>query len=453
MRKFATLLVACSLACTAYAAAEPARTHEFMLDNGLKLIVKEDHRAPVAVVQIWYKIGSSAEYDGITGVSHALEHMMFQGTDKIPAGKFSETVAAHGGNENAFTSTDFTAYFQTWSADNVELSFELEADRMRNLVLHEAEFEKEIRVVMEERRMRTDDNPRALLGEAARAVAYQTSPYRQPVIGWAADLEQMQIDDLKSWYERWYAPDNATLVVVGDVDPVQIKALADKHFGPIKPERIAPPRLRPEVPQHGTKSIIMKSEKARVPQLYMAYKAPVLNDALTADSDIPEWEIYALDVLSETLDGSESARLPRKLVRENAIAADVGVNYSSASRLSTLFSFSAAPSGGHTLEDLEAAILEEIATLQREPPSAAELNRIKTKVVADSVYERDSMFYQGMIIGTLESVGLDWRLNDEYADRIKAVTPQQVSEVAQKYLVPERLTIAKLVPVTTGENE
>jgi len=179
----------------------------------------------------------------------------------------------------------------------------------------------------------------------------------------------------------------------------------------------------------------------------------VLNDALAAESDIPEWEIYALDVLSETLDGSESARLPRKLVRENAIAADVGVSYSSASRLSTLFSFSAAPSGGHTLEDLEAAILEEIATLQREPPSAAELNRIKTKVVADSVYERDSMFYQGMIIGTLESVGLDWRLNDQYADRIKAVTPQQVSEVAQKYLVPERLTIAKLVPVTTGENE
>jgi len=449
LRHFALMLAACCGLFTGPVSAA-ARTHEFMLDNGLKVIVQEDHRAPVAVVQIWYKIGASAEYDGITGVSHALEHMMFQGTTNIPAGEFSEIVAAHGGNENAFTSTDYTAYFQTWSADNVELSFELEADRMRNLLLHESEFEKEIRVVLEERRMRTDDNPRALLGEAARAVAYQTSPYRQPVIGWAADLQGMQIEDLKTWYERWYAPDNATLVVVGDVDPEQIVTLAKKHFGPIARQNIPPPRMRPEVAQQGTKSLTMTSEKARVPQLYMAYKSPVLNDALAPDGDVEEWEIYALDVLSETLDGNASARLPRKLVRESAVAAEVGVHYSSASRLSTLFSFSAAPSGDHTLEELEEAIRAEIATLQTEPPSVAELDRIKTKVVADSVYERDSMFYQGMIIGTLESVGLDWRLNDEYANKIKAVTPEQVRTVAAKYLVPERLTIAKLLPATKG---
>ncbi|MFT4565027.1 MAG: zinc protease, partial [Gammaproteobacteria bacterium] len=244
-------------------------THEYMLDNGLKLIVQEDHRAPVAVVQVWYKIGSSSEYDGITGISHALEHMMFKGTEKVPSGTFSEIVAAKGGNENAFTSTDYTAYFQTWAAENVGLSFELEADRMGNLLLSETEFKNEIKVVLEERRLRTDDNPQALLGESAHAVAFQTSPYRQPVIGWAADLQAMEVDDLKSWYRRWYAPDNATVVVVGDVDPSAVNALAQKHFGPLKRQGVKQMRARPEVEQQGKKTLTVTSNKARVPYLYM----------------------------------------------------------------------------------------------------------------------------------------------------------------------------------------
>jgi len=420
-------------------------THEFALDNGLKLIVQEDHRAPVAVVQIWYKVGSSSEYDGITGVSHALEHMMFKGTEKIQPGKFSEIVSAKGGSENAFTSSDYTAYFQTWAAENVGLSFELEADRMRNLLLSEAEFKNEIRVVLEERRLRTDDNPQALLGETARAVAFQTSPYRQPVIGWAADLQGMEVADLKTWYERWYAPDNATIVVVGDVDPLAMHALAIKHFGALARQNVKPMRARPEVPQQGTKSVTVKSDKTHVPHLYMGYKTPVLN-SVAANSDVEEWEIYALDVLSETLDGGPSARLPRRLVRESRIAANVSVNYSSASRLASLFSFSAVPAGEHSLEELSQAIVEEITQLQKEPPSVAELERIKTQVVADRIYERDSMFYQGLIIGTLESVGLGWQLSDEYVEKIRGVTPEQVRKVAAKYLVPERLTIAKLLP-------
>lgn len=441
-----TLLAACFLS-SGIQAGQRDLTHEFLLENGLKLVVHEDHRAPVAVIQIWYKVGSSYEHDGITGVSHALEHMMFKGTANIGPGKFSEIVAAHGGNENAFTSTDYTAYFQTWSADNVELSFELEADRMRNLLLAESEFKNEIKVVLEERRLRTDDKPQALLGETARAVAFQTSPYRQPVVGWAADVQGMQVADLRAWYARWYAPDNATLVVVGDVNPAQVYTLAKKHFGRIPRQDVASPRARPEVVQQGTKTVTLRSDKTRVPQLYMGYKTPVLNDALAADSAIEEWEIYALDVLSETLTGGPSARLPRRLVRESSIAADVSTDYSSASRLGSLFTFSAAPSADHTLEDLERAILKEIGKLQQQPPTVAELERIKTQVVADRIYERDSMFYQGLIIGTLESVGLDWRLNDDYVDNIKAVTPDQVRAVAAKYLVPERLTIAKLLPV------
>ncbi len=445
MRQFASLLVICLLFPFNQAGAAD-RTHEYKLDNGLKLIVAEDHRAPVAVVQVWYRVGSSFEYDGITGVSHALEHMMFKGTEKIPSGKFSEIVSAQGGEENAFTSTDYTAYFQTWSADNVGLSFKLEADRMRNLVLSEAEFKNEIRVVLEERRLRTDDNPRALLGETARSIAYQTSPYRQPVIGWAADLQGMEIDDLRTWYSRWYAPNNATVVVVGDVVPGQVFALAKKHFGPLSSQSPKAPKNRPEVEQQGTKTVTVTSNKTRVPQLYMGYKVPVLNNALAQNSQYKEWEIYALDVLSGTLDGGPSARLPRELVREAKIAASVGADYSGASRLASLFSFSAAPSAEHTLEELKTAIIAQIERLKKEPPTVAELERIKTQVVADRIFQRDSMFYQGLIIGTLDSVGLDWRLNDKYVEKISAVTPEQVQAVAVKYLVPERLTIAKLLP-------
>jgi zinc protease len=428
--------------------ASASRSHEYSLDNGLKLIVQEDHRAPVAVIQIWYSVGSSYEYDGTTGVSHALEHMMFKGTSSMKPGEFSEIVASHGGRENAFTSSDYTAYFQQWAADNVELSFELEAERMQNLLLDETEFKKEIRVVLEERRLRTDDDPKALAAEALRSVAYQTSTYRQPVIGWASDIQNMELDDLADWYRRWYSPNHATVVVVGDVEPEKVYELAKKHFGPI-PVRDAPPtKPRPEVPQYGTKRIEFRSNKARVPFLIMGYKAPVLLDTIAADADVAGWEIYALDVLAETLDGSESARLPRKLVRGDEIASQVSASYSSTARMETLFSFRATPRPGTDLPVLEKAIIDEIAALVETPPTAAELERIKTQVVAANIYERDSMFFQGMIIGTLESVGLDWRLKDEYVENISAVTPAQVQQVAEKYLTRDRLSVAYLYPGT-----
>lgn len=421
-------------------------TSEYVLDNGLKLIVKTDNRAPVAVVQVWYKVGASYEYDGITGVSHALEHMMFKGTKALGPGKFSELVAAKGGEENAFTSADYTAYFQTWAAENVPLSLEIEADRMRNLLLLEEEFSKEIRVVMEERRLRTDDNPRALLWEASNATAYQTSPYRQPVIGWAADLQNMTIEDLGVWYRRWYAPNNAVVVVVGDVKPEQVYAAAKKHFGPLKRQDFAPPKNRPETGQRGQKSVTLESTKTRVPYIMMSYKAPSLVDTQGAEAAVPAWEVYALDVLASTLDGGGSARLPRELVRNQQIATQVGANYNSGTRLSTLFSISASPSPAHTLEDLESALRKQITDLQDVAPSEEELSRIKTQVVADTIYERDSMFYQGLIIGSLESVGLDWRVYEDYVKNIQAVTPEQVQAVAKKYLTDDTLTVAKLIP-------
>ncbi|MBI5616351.1 MAG: insulinase family protein [Gammaproteobacteria bacterium] len=433
----------------AAAAAEPAQ--EFTLPNGLKLIVQEDHRAPVAVVQVWYKIGSSYEHDGTTGLSHALEHMMFKGTKHHPPGAFSRIVAARGGKENAFTTTDYTAYFEQWAASNVELSFDLEADRMRNLTFDEQDFAKEMKVIMEERHMRTDDNPQALASEVVDAVAFLTSPYRHPVIGWQSDLESMRLEDLRAWYARWYAPNNAIVVVVGDVEPAKVHALAQKHFGPLAKQLIPPTKPRTEPEQRGMKRLTFKSESATLPYLMMAYKAPVLVEALAKRTNAEPWEIYALDVLSETLDGDQSSRLTRNLVRGRQIAAQVESSYAPASRLESLFSFAAVPTPGHTLEELEKAIGAEIAALQSAPPTPEELARIKTRVVADEVFQQDSVFYQAMVIGSLEAVGLDWRIKDDYVERIKAVTPEQVQAVARKYLTEDRLTVAHLLPVAKGD--
>ena len=420
------------------------RTHEYMLDNGLKLVVQEDHRAPVAVVQVWYRVGSAYEYDGITGVSHALEHMMFKGTRDLAPGEFSAIVAARGGRENAFTSSDYTAYFQQWAASNIELSFKLEADRMQNLVIKDEEFAKEINVVLEERRLRTDDNPQALAIEAARASAYQTSPYRYPVIGWEADIKGMTGQDLRDWYQRWYGPDNAIVVVVGDVKPDEVHELAKTYFGPLPGRNIAPPKNRPEVPQAGPKRMSFSSSKARIPYLVIGFKTPTLPQL--EDGQVEEWELYALDVLSETLAGDKSARLQRNLMRGREIASSVGAGYSSASLLTTLFYFHGVPREGNSLDTLEQAILDEVQNLKATPPTEAELNRIKTQVIADSVYEFDSMQHQAIIIGSLEAIGLDWRLRDTYVDKISAVTAEQVQAVAKKYLVAERMTVTHLLP-------
>ncbi|MEE2983162.1 MAG: pitrilysin family protein [Pseudomonadota bacterium] len=298
---------------------------------------------------------------------------------------------------------------------------------------------------MEERRLRTDDNPQALAVEASRAVAFQTSPYRYPVIGWEADIKNMSADDLRRWYDRWYGPNNAVVVVVGDVVPNEVHALAKKHFGPLAARDIPPPRSRPEVPQHGTKRMIFRSAKAKVPYLIMGFKAPVLVQAISS-ATVGEWEIYALDVLAETLDGDASARFQRNLVRGREIASEISASFSSSSRLTSLFSFNAVPREGTSLAELEQAILDEIEALKKDPPSAEELKRIKTQVVADTVFERDSMQHQAMIIGSLRAVGLDWRLKDTYVDAIKAVTREQVLEVAEKYLKREVLTVAYLLP-------
>lgn len=442
---FNGVALACLFAAGTVLADDAQRTHEYTLDNGLKLLVEEDHRAHVAVVQVWYRVGSTYEHDGITGISHALEHMMFKGTKTLGPGQFATTVAAKGGRQNAFTSADYTAYYEEWSADNVELSFQLEADRMRNLIIDEGEFKKEINVVLEERRLRTDDNPAALAQEVMQAAAYQTSPYRYPVIGWAADIQQMQVADLRAWYQRWYAPNNAIVVVVGDVDPAQVHALANKHFGPLKTSALEPPKLRPEVEQRGTKRLAVSSDKVQVPTLTLGYKVPSLLQAIAAGKDAPR-DVYALDVLAEMLGGDDSARLKQKLVRGRTIASDIGADNGSGGRDVGLFTISATPAAGTALADLERAIGDEIATFIGTPPTTEELERIKTQVVADTIFERDSLSHRASTLGSLEATGLGWRLRDTYVDAIKSVTRDEVLAVARKYLTPRTLTVLELLP-------
>ncbi len=423
-------------------------SQEFLLKNGLKVIVQEDHRAPVSVVQVWYRVGSAYEHRGLTGVSHALEHMMFKGTPTYPDGQFSEIVAAKGGRENAFTSSDYTAYYQQWSADNVGLSFKLEADRMNNLTFKAEEFLKEINVVLEERRLRTDDNPQALARDATRALAFQMSPYRHPVIGWEEDIKGMRLDDLKAWYEKWYAPNNATVVVVGDVDPKNVFELAKQYFGELPRENVPILRAPREYSRQGTKRLTMTSNKARVPLLLMSYKAPSL---VTADSfkvsDVKD--AYALDVLGEILDGDSSARFARHLIRGKSLATYVSIGYSPISMLQTLFSISAIPSDGVTLADLETAIKIELSEVVENPPTRKELERVKTQVTAGRVFAKDSMESQATIIGQLDSVGLDWQLKERYIENIGKVTPTDIVNVVQKYIREDALAVTHLLPENT----
>ena len=428
-----------------------AAVSEFTLGNGLKVLVKEDHRAPIVVTQVWYKVGSSYEHDGLTGISHALEHMMFKGTEKHPAGEFSRIISVNGGSENAFTGSDYTAYFQTLEKSRLEVSLELEADRMRNLTLPSAEFDKEINVVKEERRWRTEDEPQAFAFEVLQATAFQTSPYRHPIIGWMADLDAMHIEDVQQWYRRWYAPNNAVLVVAGDVKPEAVRTLVEKYFGALQPDDVAPPQPRPEIAQAGLKRVTVK-RPAELPYLIMAWKTPVLNTTRDPGGVAAGWEPYALAVLAGILDGGSSARFATKLVRGQEVAVDIGADYQPAARLDGLFTIDGTPSQGHDVAALEAAVHAQLEDLKQTLVELSELERVKAQVVSHDVYQKDSVFYQALLLGTFESVGLPWRLSEEYVERVQAVTAEQVREVARRYFDDEHLTVAVLDPQPIDPN-
>lgn len=423
-------------------------TNEYLLENGLKLIVKQDHRSPVVIQQIWYKVGSMDEVNGKTGVAHALEHMMFKGTAKVPAGEFSRRIAAAGGVENAFTGTDYTAYFQQLHKQHLPMAMELESDRMRNLILTEEEFSKEIQVVMEERRLRTDDQARSLLFEKMMATAFQTHPYRHPIIGWMNDLEQMRVSDHQEWYDKWYAPNNAILIIVGDVNPAEVFALAQKYYGKIKSTTL--PELternpQTEPPQVGIKRLQVKAP-AELPYILMGYKVPTLKDPQN------DWEPYALEILEGILDGNASARLNKTLVRETHMAISAGAGYNAVARGPGMFYLHATPSQGKTVEELEQSIRLEIDKIIQSGITEQELSRIKAQVIAGYVYQLDSISAQAMQIGRLESTGFSQRDEAVILEKLKAVEAEQVKEVAKKYLIDDVLTVAVLDPQPLDKN-
>ncbi|OOZ38120.1 peptidase M16 [Solemya elarraichensis gill symbiont] len=429
-------------------AVQAAQVQEFELENGMKVIVKEDHRAPIAVSQVWYKVGSSYEPEGQTGISHVLEHLMFKGTERYGPNEFSKIISENGGRENAFTGRDYTAYFQTLSSDRLNIAFDLEADRMRNLLLDEEEFQKERDVVTEERRLRTEDKPTSLTYEQFNAVAWRVLPYRRPIIGWMSDLENLKIEDLRAWYQRWYAPNNATLVVVGDVDAEKIHTMAQETFGKLPPSDL-PVMNTPVEPAHNGVTRLQVKAPAKQPYLIMGFKAPVV----TSVSEEAAWEPYALEALAAILDGGDSARLSRSLIRGSSIANSAGASYDAYTRLPGMMLFDGVPAEGRSIKDLEKALLSEIEKVKAEPVAADELKRVVTQTVASKVYEKDSVFYQAMQIGMLETVGLDWRLTDTYVEKLRAVTPEQVQEVAQRYLQPDNMTIAVLDPQPMDEKQ
>lgn len=422
-----------------------ANPFERQLSNGLRIIVKEDHRAPTAVHMVWYRAGSMDETNGTTGVAHLLEHMMFKGTPSVGPGEFNRRVAAAGGRDNAFTSRDYTAYFQQVPKETLEEMMQLEADRMRHLSLAPSEFAQEIKVVMEERRMRTDDQPQSLLFEQTNAVAFQAHPYRVPIIGWMNDLENMTVQNARDWYERWYVPNNAYVVIVGDVAHETIFKLAEKYYGPLAPRALPIRKPQDEPVQAGIRRLTLKAP-AELPIVLMGYKAPVIRDI---DNDV---DPYALEMLSAILDGHDAARFSQHLIREQRLAVAVGTAYDSSARGPGMFYLQGSPSEGKTRADLEAGLRAEIALIQKNGVTAEELTRAKAQLIASQIYKRDSMFEQAMEIGQMEAANLDYRATPRMIEKLQAVSAEQVQAVAQKYFNDDTLTVGELDPQPLPKN-
>ena len=415
-------------------------THEMYLDNSLKVVVREDHRSPTVAHMIWYKTGSIDETTGTTGVAHVLEHMMFKGTKTLGPGEFSKKVAALGGRENAFTSNDYTAYFQQVEKSYLPEMMKLEADRMQNLVLSETEFNKEIKVVMEERRLRTEDQALGLLYEQFMATAFKAAPNRNPVIGWMNDLKNMTYLDAQNWYKKWYAPNNAILVVVGDVDPKEVFEIAKNTYGKVPKKSIEERKNQIEPEQKGLKRFTIKAPAENV-VVMMGWKAPKI-----IDDHLDVVDPWALEVLAAVLDGNQNTRLNRILVKEKSISTGVNAGYDSTGRSEQLFMISGTLAKGKSSSLFESEVKNIIADIVQNGVKPEELKRIKIAVTASQIYKRDSVFGQAMEIGTSEIVGIPWKKIDDINKKIQGVTAEQVQNVAKKYLVDELLTIGVLDP-------
>lgn len=417
-------------------------TFETTLNNGLKVIIREDHRSPMVMTQIWYKVGSSDESGNTLGISHVLEHMMFKGTAKVPNDEFTRLSRIYGGTVNAATFTNYTNYYQLYPKTYFPLALELEADRMSNLLLRQQDFEPEIKVVMEERRQRTDDNPRALAFERFKWIAYPTSHYRQPIIGHMKNLQSIQLKDVQAWYKKWYRPNNAILVIVGDVDHQTALLQVQKYFGDI-PKAPTPPRNDVlEFEQLGYRHMEL-SAAIQVPNLYMAWNVGSL-----ATAKNPQ-DAFALTIIKQLLDSGITSRLEQRLVRNNKILSSVSVSYDPYQRGDSLFSISALPAAGVALSEAQAAIQNEVDMLKQDLINSSEIERVVTQFVANWIYSQDDLAEQARTIGNLEVNGFSHRLIDVLPQHLQAITTQDLQRVAQSYFNKDRLSTLYLLPQST----
>lgn len=421
--------------------AYPLNVNEYKLDNGLKILIVEDHKAPTATFQIWYRVGSRNEGIGKTGLSHLLEHMMFKGTSKYGPKSFSQTIQRAGGTDNAFTSREYTGYFELLASDRIELPIELEADRMQNLILTPQAVLSERDVVMEERRLRYEDDPQNIVFEEVMAAAFKNHPYRWPVIGWMSDLKTLNPEDLISHYKTYYTPNNAVVIVVGDVKSEEIYSRIKMAFGSLP----SGPPIKNTDPgedeQRGEKRIYVKKE-AELPYILSAYKVP----------DINHEDGFALEVLGNILSEGKSSRLYNALVYEKQLAVSAWASYDGFHIDPFLFFSGATASHGKTSEEVENALINEIEKIKKEPPSEQEVQKAKNQIEASFIMEQDSIYMQARTIGTFEMIG-GWRLLEKYLDGIRKVSPEDVKRVAEKYLIPDRRTTGILIPVTDGKKQ
>jgi zinc protease len=423
---------------------------QYSLPNGLTVIIKPDRRAPTAVHMLWLRTGAMDEVDGTTGVAHVLEHMLFKGTDVLKVGEFSQKVAALGGRENAFTARDYTGYYQQIPSNKLEDVMKLEANRFVKNQWADEEFKKELEVVKEERRLRTEDNPRSLMWEALNAVMFTASPYRRPIVGWMSDLDAMQPDDARNFYRQWYAPNNAAVVIAGDVDIDKAKALVEKYYGSI-PMRALPARKPREEPaQTGPRRLDFKAP-AEQAYVGLAFKVPQIT--APAATDTASLDAYALVVMAAVLDGYSGARLDRALTQgDNAVADSAGAYCGLSGRGPQICALDGVPAKGKTAAQLEAALREQVAKIAKDGVNEAELSRVKTQWVAGQVYQQDSVFSQARSLGANWVSGLPVDTDQIVIDRLRQVTAQQVKDVAARYFGDDALTVGTLLPQPPDPN-
>jgi zinc protease len=436
-----------AVAALLFLAVAPARAalfnpETFTLANGMQVVVVSNHRAPILTQTIYYKVGAADEEDGKTGLAHFLEHLMFKGTKTLKPGEFSAIVSRNGGQENAFTSADYTGYYQTVARDRLELVMKMEADRMSNLTLTPEEIEPERLVVIEERRMRTDNRPSSQLGEQINATLYMNHPYRRPVIGWEREIRDLSIEDIRAFYKKWYGPDNAILVVSGDITAAELKPLAEKYFGPIAPIGVPKQRVRPQEPtQHAARSIVLKDPRVRQPSWSKYYLAP-------SHTTEGKEHGYPLEVLSQILSSGRTSRMTQSLVIEQKLALGAYAGYDGDALGPASFYFSGNPQPGVDLDKVAEGIEAEIAKLLKDGVTAEEVERAKMQLEDSAAYARDSDRQGARALATSLAIGRTIDDVESWPERIKAVTVEQVNAAARFVLRDQKSVTARLLPAS-----